>query len=128
MDPVSMRRARHVTSENERVEGFADAGRAGDIECMGRLLTASHHSLRWDYEVSCQELDFLVDTALSLPGVYGARMTGGGFGGCTVNLVRPEMVLQFEAAISHAYQERYGITPEIYPCRPCAGAGEITAC
>ena len=128
LDPVCMKRARHVVSEDERVDAFAAASRAGNLEHMGDLLVASHRSLQHDYEVSCEELDFLVDTALRLPGVYGARMTGGGFGGCTVNLVRPDLVLQFQAAVSHAYQERFNLTPEIYPCRPSAGAGEITAC
>lgn len=92
---------------------------------MGKLLLASHRSLQHDYEVSCEELDFLVDTAMSLPGVYGARMTGGGFGGCTVNMVHPEDALDFQAAISHAYQSRFNLTPDIYPCRPSAGAGEV---
>ena len=94
---------------------------------MGELLVASHRSLQHDYEVSCEELDFLVDTAFGFPGVYGARMTGGGFGGCTVNMVRPDAVLRFQAAISDAYQARFGLTPDIYPCRPSAGAGEVSA-
>jgi len=127
MDPVPMRRARHVVSEDERVEAFVAATRAGELKRMGALLAASHRSLQRDYEVSCEELDFLVDTALGLPGVYGARMTGGGFGGCTVNMVRPDAVLRFQAAISEAYQTRFGLTPDIYPCRPSAGAGEVTA-
>ena len=92
---------------------------------MGELFVASHRSLQHDYEVSCEELDFLVDTALGLPGVYGARMTGGGFGGCTVNLVRPESVAEFSARITGAYKARFGITPSVYPCRPSAGAGEV---
>ncbi len=127
MEPVAFRRARHVTTEDERVTGFIAASRAGDLERMGELLVASHRSLQHDYEVSCEELDFLVDTAVSLPGVYGARMTGGGFGGCTVNLVDPEHALAFQAAVSHAYQAKFGLTPDIYPCRPSAGAGELTA-
>jgi galactokinase len=128
MDSVSMRRARHVVSEDERVEAFAAASRTGDLERMGALLVASHRSLQQDYEVSCQELDFLVDTALQIPGVYGARMTGGGFGGCTVIMVQPDSAIQFQAALSHAYQGRFDLTPEMYPCRPSPGAGEITAC
>jgi galactokinase len=127
MDPVCLRRARHVVSEDERVEAFVGASRAGDLKRMGDLLVASHRSLQHDYEVSCEELDFLVDTALGLPGVYGARMTGGGFGGCTVNMVRPGAALQFQAAISQAYQVRFHLTPDIYPCRPSAGAGEVSA-
>ncbi len=127
MKPVPMQRARHVVSEDERVEAFVAACRAGELERMGALLAASHRSLQKDYEVSCEELDFLVDTALGLPGVYGARMTGGGFGGCTVNMVRPDAVLGFQATISEAYESRFGLTPDIYPCRPSAGAGEVTA-
>jgi len=127
MAPVPLRRARHVASEDERVEAFVVASRAGELKRMGELLAASHRSLQKDYEVSCQELDFLVDTALRLPGVYGARMTGGDFGGCTVNMVHPGAVLRFQAVISEAYQSRFGLTPDIYPCRPSAGAGEVTA-
>jgi galactokinase len=127
MKPVPMRRARHVVSENERVEAFVAASRAGELKRMGALLAAAHRSLQKDYEVSCEELDFLVDAALGLPGVYGARMTGGGFGGCTVNMVRPDAVLGFQATISEAYESRFGLTPDIYPCRPSAGAGEVTA-
>jgi galactokinase len=126
MEPVAMQRARHVVSEDERVEEFVAASRAGDLERMGELLQASHRSLQHDYAVSCEELDFLVDTALGLPGVLGARMTGGGFGGCTVNMVRPDAVLRFQAALSEAYQNRFGLTPDIYPCRPSSGAGEVT--
>jgi galactokinase len=126
MDPLCLRRARHVVSEDERVEAFVAASRAGDLDRMGDLLVASHRSLQHDYEVSCEELDFLVDTAMTLPGVYGARMTGGGFGGCTVNMVQPDATLKFQAAISHAYQGRFHLTPDIYPCRPSAGACELT--
>ncbi|HSW50892.1 MAG TPA: galactokinase, partial [Bryobacteraceae bacterium] len=126
MDPVAMCRARHVVTENARVEAFAAASRTGDLERMGDLLGASHRSLQHDYEVSCQELDFLVDTALKIPGVYGARMTGGGFGGCTVNLVDPDLALQFQATLSQTYEERFHLVPEMYPCRPSAGAGEVS--
>lgn len=119
-------RASHVVKENARVREFAAAARAGDVEAMGRAMQASHRSLRDDYEVSCAELDFLVEAALAIPGVLGARMTGGGFGGCTVNLVREDAVDQFRSAIAAAYQERYGRTPEVYPCRPSRGARKIS--
>ncbi len=122
---IPYRRARHVVSENRRVEDFIAACGRADLEAMGRRLTESHVSLRDDYEVSCEELDFLVETALSLPGVLGARMTGGGFGGCTVNLLRAEAAEGFRAAISRAYRARFGLTPEVYPCVPSAGAGEL---
>ncbi|MBI4874945.1 MAG: galactokinase [Acidobacteria bacterium] len=125
MDPVVFRRAAHVTSENERVEAFMEASRGGDLAGMGRLFVGSHRSLQHDYEVSCEELDFLVDTATGLPGVYGSRMTGGGFGGCTVNLVETGAVTAFEAGIAQAYRDRYGITPVFYQSRPAAGASQI---
>ena len=119
------RRARHVTTEDERVLEFQKKAEAGDLLGMGRLFLASHRSLQRDYEVSCEELDFLVDTAADFTGVCGARMTGGGFGGCTVNLVSPERVEAFESHISEAYRRRYQIEPQIYRCVPAAGAGEI---
>lgn len=125
VEGVARRRARHVITENRRVEEFMEASRRGDLRAMGSLLVASHRSLAGDYEVSCAELDFLVDTAIALPGVYGARMTGGGFGGCTVNLVAPEAAERFSEAISSAYQERFGIQPRIYPCVASDGAAEL---
>jgi galactokinase len=82
----------------------------------------SHTSLRDDYEVSCKELDLLVDLAASSPGVYGARMTGGGFGGCTVNLVRTDCATAFKANIGLRYEEATGIAPDIYVCEPAQGA------
>ena len=123
--PVLQRRARHVITENERVLAFVEACNLKDLQEMGRLFEESHRSLQRDYEVSCDELDFLVDTALSMGGVYGARMTGGGFGGCTVNLLRPGAVPQFRDAILEAYRQRFGVTPDIYPCQASEGAGEV---
>jgi galactokinase len=121
------RRARHVVSENARVEQFVAACRAGDLSTAGRLLYASHASLRDDYEVSCPELDFLVEAARPLEGVIGARLTGGGFGGSTVNLVRSAAVPEFQARISAAYRERFGVEPAIYACATADGAGEVVA-
>ena len=72
------------------------------------------------------ELDFLVDTALGIEGVYGSRMTGGGFGGCTVTMLRPDAAERFRGAIARAYQERFGVTPQMYDCRPSKGASEVT--
>ncbi len=126
MDPVVFRRAAHVTSEDERVEAFLRASRGGDLTEMGHLFVGSHRSLQHDYEVSCEELDFLVDTAIGIAGVYGARMTGGGFGGCTVNLVRADAVAAFQARVTEAYQGRYGITPRFYRSKPAAGASKIS--
>jgi galactokinase len=125
MPDVVFRRARHVTTEDERVLAFMRMADAGDLLGMGRLFLASHRSLQRDYEVSCEELDFLVDTAADFTGVCGARMTGGGFGGCTVNLVTPERVDAFESHITEAYRRRYDIVPQIYRCVPATGAAEI---
>jgi galactokinase len=114
------RRARHATTENRRVEEFVAASAAGDVQQMGRLFFSSHQSLKDDYEVSCEELDFLVEEARKIDGVYGARMTGGGFGGCTVNLVRPECSRAAQNTLRTRYQSKYGIQPTIYECRPGA--------
>ena len=122
---VIARRARHVVGENERVEKFVDACGRGDLRQMGELFVESHRSLQFDYEVSSEELDFLVDAALGIEGVYGARMTGGGFGGCTVNLVDPAAETRFESEIACQYQDRFGARPQVYRCRPSAGASEI---
>ena len=88
-------------------------------------MVQSHRSLQHDYEVSCEELDFLVDTALRIDGVFGSRMTGGGFGGCTVTMLRPDALPAFGQEIARAYQEKFSVTPALYPCRPSEGAGEI---
>ena len=122
---VEFKRARHIVSENTRVEAFADAAAAGQIETMGRLLLESHVSLRNDFEVSSPELDFLVEAALAVPGVLGARMTGGGFGGCTVNLVWREAVDALRSTLESRYREAYARTPEIHICVPSAGADEV---
>ncbi len=119
------RRARHVISDSQRVLDFAAAARAGNLAEMGRLFIASHRSMQYDYEISCEEIDFLVDTAIKIPGVYGARMTGGGFGGCTVNLVAPDAVDSFRARIASAYQERFEKTPILYDCEPADGAQRV---
>jgi len=127
MPETVFRRARHVVTEDQRVLRFVEASRRNDLAEMGRLFVASHRSLQHDYEVSCAELDYLVDAALEIEGVFGARMTGGGFGGCTVNLVRPDKAASFRAAIAVAYRGRFGIDPRIYSCRPARGAGEAAS-
>jgi len=119
------RRARHVVTEDARVEAFVAAAAAGDLARMGKLMVESHASLRDDYEVSCAELDFLVEAALGIEGVCGSRMTGGGFGGCTVTMLRPESAHSFRETIAQRYQARFGVIPDSYLCRPSAGAGEI---
>ncbi len=124
-DSVARRRARHVITENARVGAFQAAAAAGDVWEMGRLFIASHWSLRRDFEVSCEELDFLVDAAVALPYVYGARMTGGGFGGCTVNIMKAGSAELFKDRIREAYRNRFHIEPVFYPVRPSAGAGPV---
>jgi len=119
------RRARHVVTETARVGRFVAASQQGDLDGMGRLMVESHRSLQHDYEVSCAELDFLVDRALEIDGVLGARMTGGGFGGCTVTMLRPDAVGRFRQAIAGAYEVQFGVTPAIYSCEPSTGAEEV---
>jgi galactokinase len=122
---VPFKRARHVVTDNARVLQFAEAARKSDLEEMGRLFVASHRSARDDYEISCEELDFLIDEAVSIEGVYGARMTGGGFGGCTVNLVSPQSADQLESKLTQRYEERFQIMPLFYQCVPAEGAGAL---
>jgi len=126
MSPIPRKRARHIISENARVLDFAAAAQSGDLPEMGRLFIAAHRSLQYDFEISCEEIDFLVDTAIKIKGVHGARMTGGGFGGCTVNLVDPSAVMEFERRITAAYSGRFRKTPLFYDCEPSAGAGRFT--
>lgn len=114
-------RVRHVVTENERVREAAAALRDGDVERVGELLRASHASLRDDYEVSCPELDAVVDVAADLDGVYGSRMTGAGFGGSVVSLVAPDRTDAVAAAIRDRYRERTGVDAEVYACRPGGG-------
>jgi galactokinase len=125
LPPLIARRARHVVTEDARVAQFTRACDERNVERMGALFEASHRSLQHDYEVSCDELDFLVDAALGLEGVYGARMTGGGFGGCTVNLMRSEATGHFREEIHRLYYQRFGIAPHIYFCCPSSGAAEV---
>jgi galactokinase len=119
------KRARHVITENQRVEQFAAASLANDLEQMGRLMIASHRSLRDDYQVSSAELDFLVDCAIKVPGVLGARMMGGGFGGSTVNLVRPDAVKNLREQLLLEYSQFSGLAPEVRVCFPSAGASRV---
>jgi galactokinase len=121
LPPVVARRARHVVTENGRVNQFVEA----PLGLKGELMLMSHRSLQHDYEVSCAELDFLVDTALGIHGVYGSRMTGGGFGGCTVTMLQPEAAARFGEEIARAYREKFGVVPKVIECKPSAGAGEV---
>jgi galactokinase len=121
---VIYRRARHVITENARVLAAGTALEKGDLVAFGELMSSSHRSLRDDYEVSCRELDLMVELAQPLAGVYGARMTGGGFGGSTVNLVAARSVDQFKETVARGYEAVTGVTPEIYICAAAAGVGE----
>jgi galactokinase len=122
---IIRRRARHVVTEDARVNRFVEASGRGDLAFMGHLLVESHRSLQHDYEVSCAELDFLVDTALAIPGVLGSRMTGGGFGGCTVTMLRHADAARFRETIARAYESQFHVTPRVYECNPSAGAAEV---
>ncbi len=122
---VIYRRCHHVVSENERVLASAVALEKGDFTAFGRLMNESHRSLRDDYEVSCDELDLMVRLAGEVEGVYGARMTGGGFGGCTINLVSAEHVSEFERIVAQGYQRATGRPPEIYSCSAAEGAEQV---
>jgi galactokinase len=120
------RRARHVTTEDARVLEARTALELGDLTKLGRLMAESHASLRDDYEVSCLELDVMVELADKIEGCLGARMTGGGFGGCTINLVRDAQAGTFVTHMREGYHRTTNIAPEIYSCSAADGAGEIT--
>ena len=119
---VLLKRARHVVTENQRVREAARALEDGNLERFGELMNQSHESLRDDYEVSSRELDALVELALHQPGTLGARMTGAGFGGCTVNLVRESSAQAFAEAVGRDYQQMFGRRAEVYLCGTSNGA------
>jgi len=121
------RRIRHNLTENERVHHFSKCLSGGDLETAGRLLYASHESLRTDFEVSCAELDCIVQIASRCEGVYGCRMTGAGFGGCAVALVEPTHVEDFLRVMSAEYEKSFSILPEIHVTSPSAGATAMVA-
>lgn len=122
MDDLLWRRAHHVVSENQRTLEAVKVLQAGDLERFGELMNESHESLRNDYEVSSIELDRLVNLARQQPGVLGARMTGAGFGGCTVNLVRADAAEGFAQAVAKGYKEAFDLKGEIYVCQASDGA------
>ncbi len=132
LSPLIRRRLRHVVRENQRVLEGAEALRRGDLETFGHLMYDSHRSLRHDYEVSCLELDTLVEAAQEIIGVYGSRLTGAGFGGCTVSLVAQNGGSEFEREVARRYQEVTpyripweGMKPDIYIFRPSEGVHEV---
>ena len=124
LTPPLYRRARHVVTENERTQKFALALQKNEIGALAPLMAESHRSLRDDFEVSCVELDSMVEIAAKQKGVFGARMTGGGFGGCTINLVGNAHAEEFKRNVAVEYSKQTGITPAIYICQASAGAGE----
>ena len=126
MDPMVFLRATHVITENKRTTDFAAALEKNDWITAGRLMYESHRSLRDDYGVSCRELDVLVEIARSVPGVYGARMTGGGFGGCIVSLLPEKVVPLLEAAIAKDYPLQTNLKSTYFVTRPSAGARVIS--
>jgi galactokinase len=125
---LSYRRCRHIVTENARVLRTAEALRSGDLQSVGACMAESHVSMRDDYEISCRELDIMVGLANGRgDGLIGARMTGGGFGGCTINLVRTGSVDRFKAEMQAAYHQATGISPDIYVSNAGAGVTEIIA-
>ena len=113
-DEVRIRRAKHAVYENQRTIRAVEALKNNDLKLFGELMNASHVSLRDDYQVSCAEIDALTEEAWKLPGVIGSRITGGGFGGCTVSIVKDDAVEEFRKKVGEAYQERVGKTAEFY--------------
>jgi len=125
LPPKVFARCRHVITENVRVQDAVQALKRGDTKALGLLMRDSHRSLRDDYEVSCVELDTMTDIAAAQPGVIGCRMTGGGFGGCTINLVESAAVGSFQKNVAIWYREKTGLTPEIYVTKPADGVQRV---
>ena len=120
--PDALKRARHVITENQRTVEAADALMRGDLPTLGRLMHQAHISYSQDFEASCPEADTMVDLAQDLPGLIGARLTGGGFGGCTINLVNKEQAADFANQLKLRYKNAIGIDPEIHICHASPGA------
>ena len=124
-DEIQLQRAKHAVYENQRTIDAVTALKAGDIESFGKLMNQSHISLRDDYDVSCEEIDILVDLAWKIPGVLGSRITGGGFGGCTVSIVKNEPVDTFIETIGKTYLEKVGHEAEFYTVDIGDGASRL---
>ncbi len=124
-DPIALKRARHVVGEVQRTVDAVDYLKAGDIAAFGKLMNASHVSLRDDYEVTGKYLDTLAEEAWKIDGVIGSRMTGGGFGGCTVSLVKDEAIEEFKEKVGKAYTEKTGLKADFYIAEIGDGAKKI---
>lgn len=122
---VIARRCKHVISENERVKKSVLALKEGNLPEFGKLMVESHNSLKEDYQVSCRELDIMVENALKIEGTVGSRMTGAGFGGCTVSIVKKEKREEFMSKVGENYLKETGIQPEFYVCGTADGAHEV---
>ena len=125
LSALAYKRAKHNVTENIRTWKAAEALKKNDFVTVGKMMSESHDSLATDFEVSCPELDILKTLALEIKGVYGSRMTGGGFGGCTVTLVNKSAVKELKEHIQKEYLSRTGLKCEFYECVPSAGAGFI---
>jgi galactokinase len=125
MTPNSLKRARHVITENARTVAAAEALIRGDLNELGRLMAEAHTSFSQDFEASCEEADAMVELAQDLPGLIGARLTGGGFGGCTINLVEQSHAVEFQQRLAELYAGHTGIVPQIYICRASPGAHRL---
>ncbi len=125
LPPVIYRRCRHVVTENDRTLSAADALAAGDLVLCGELMNESHVSMRDDFEISCPEVDAMVEINTAADGVHGARMTGGGFGGCTISLVEAAAVAAFTTKVAAEYRAATGLDPQIFTSPPSAGVGAV---
>jgi len=126
MTPNSLKRARHVVTENLRTQAAAEALAANDLVELGRLMAEAHRSYSQDFEGSCAEADAMEELARQLPGIIGARLTGGGFGGCTINLVEQSQAAAFAKALASSYAARTGIEPQIHICHASGGAHQVS--
>jgi galactokinase len=126
MAPKSLKRARHVISENLRTVAACEALLKGDMAEVGRLMAEAHTSYSQDFEGSCVEADAMVALAHELPGLIGARLTGGGFGGCTINLVEQGQAKAFAEELGHRYAAKFGIEPQIHICHASGGAHRVS--
>ena len=125
-NPVVVKRAKHAVYENQRTLEAVKALERNDIEAFGRLMNESHVSLRDDYAVSCPEIDYLTQTAWTIPGVIGSRITGGGFGGCSVSIIKNDAIEAYKQAVTGPYKEKFGLDLEFYVAEPGEGARKLS--